>query len=189
MAKILIDLDGVHFEAEGEEPFIKELYSDFKTLFKDRPLDKKSPHSQSVPENNLDQSATKPSRRKKPSTQNKKSAGQKTRPRNSPQVVNNLPLDDLKEAYEQKKPKSNSELLLTFAAFLRDRHEIEPCTIDQLYTCYWALRTELKIPKAFKQAIIDTKNKKHWLDLTEDGNVKITNIGENALHHELGKDG
>ncbi len=40
-------------------------------------------------------------------------------------------------------------------------------------------------PEKFKQAFIDTKNKKAWVDVDEDGNLHLTPRGRNLVEHDL----
>ena len=187
MAKLLIEIGTVKLELEGTEEFLREMYGEFK-----HQINTASPHQF------LAQDAASPNtesickeqpalRRKRTASTPKTTKATQTKSSQEPSVDSSLPISELKEYFDNRRPKNNPECIIVFAAYLRDKHNISPCTIDQLYTCFWSLRKEIKIPRRFRQAVIDTKNKKKWVEWVDENSIQITNIGENALHHEIGQ--
>jgi hypothetical protein len=80
--------------------------------------------------------------------------------------------------------KNNFMSNLLFVYYLKSYcSEIGSITLDHIYTCY--KNVSIKAPLNLYQSIIDTKNRKGWLDTTNMNDIKITTGGENAVEHEF----
>ncbi len=184
VARLSIEIAGNKFDAEGDEGFLRELYNDFYAKLDMLHQMKPDHDAPDVPvtadvEEGEKREIVRKSRKPKAKTA-------KPSKSNNIEIDHNLKLDGLTDFFENYKPRGNPEVIVVFAAYLRDKHGLEPCTQNQIYTCYWALRKFVKIPRNMRQALIDTKNKKKWLEL-EGENVRITPMGENALNYEIGQ--
>jgi hypothetical protein len=181
--KLRIDLSSGILDVEGSEELVREIYLDFK----DKINTLASSTAQSEPQNT--QAATKKQKKPKPSNEKSTVAGKsKKQAQSKPVFDSSLDLTKLEQFFDEKKPSNHSEKILVFAAFLRDELSLEPCTVDQVYTCYETLKSKTKIPEAFRQAFINAKNKTHFIDYDgKTGEISITFPGNNHLNHTMGK--
>ncbi|MSP42968.1 MAG: hypothetical protein EXR08_06325 [Alphaproteobacteria bacterium] len=67
----------------------------------------------------------------------------------TPSFNKNLDLAKLENFYDRCLPKNHSEKILIFSVFLRDELKIDPCTANDIYTCYNNLKLKDKRPTAF----------------------------------------
>ncbi|MCF1707404.1 hypothetical protein L0V05_01105 [Tabrizicola sp. J26] len=190
MPRLVIDIRAGHLEVEGSEEFIRSIFEDFRTNIGGK-LGETEDAASELPDDDRAIAPTsnrqRPKRRRSSSTAASNGSEGKKSPLSNPEIDPTLKIDDLKSFFLQRKPTGNPQILLVIIAYLRDTLDMYPATVNQIYTCYWALRSEIKIPAKFRQAIIDTVNKKKWLEWKSQETVAITNIGENALNHEIGK--
>lgn len=82
-----------------------------------------------------------------------------------------------KDFYNEKKPRSAQEFNAVAVYYLKRVLELEVATLDHAYTCYREVPKEVKVPKAFKQSFIDTKNRGGWIEFDTDGNLLIPHRG------------
>ena len=66
---------------------------------------------------------------------------------------------------------------------------MEPCTANDIYTCYFTLKSKTKMPGAFVQAIRDAHNKMHYINFASVDDIRVTIAGNNHFEHELAKAG
>lgn len=181
-SRLIIDLRSGHLEVEGSEEFIREIYHDYKAQLSNT----LGLVAEESPEDPIKgEKKTKPRRRKATQASSASSTEKRKSVIDDLKVISDLKIDKLPDFFQTKSPKGNPQILLVFAAFLRDEIQSNPCSVDELYTCYWAMKKTVKMPVKFRQAIIDTVNKKKWLEWKSSTQVSITSIGENVLNHEL----
>lgn len=198
-SRLQIRLGEVLLDVEGDPTLVLEVYRDFRDRivrnFKTDGLvgpDAVAPASPSVSEDPAPIAQVEPrevaarrkgARRKRPSA----NGGEPRTEAYTPTMIKNLDLRGLPEFYAKFKPKSHSEKILIFAEFLKDKGH-EPCTADQIFTCYAFARVER--PKAFRQAIIDAHGLKHgFIDYKTVGDIRVTHLGEDHLNFHMAKAG
>jgi hypothetical protein len=179
MAKLTVNLSDGSIEIEGDEKFILTAFADVRTALKDLegfqafnpkpdPVAAKAP-ADAVPDET-------PSQKAKPA--NTKSAAGSKKPQ--PTLNPHLDLSALSDYVKHYKPKKNTERILVFAAFLRDKLSISPCSSDDIYSCFHSLRSEMKIPEAFQKNMNDTKSE-GFIEYVKLSEVSIPIMGENQL--------
>jgi hypothetical protein len=85
--------------------------------------------------------------------------------------------------YEEKRPKNAFEFNAVGVYYLKKMLELPTVSFDQLYTCYTEVKFEK--PDHFRQSIIDTKNKKGWVDINEAGELDIPHRGVSFVEDKL----
>lgn len=88
-----------------------------------------------------------------------------------------------KEFVADKKPKSEGEFWAVSTYYLQKLRGISPVTLDHIYTCYAEIKR--KPPTAFRQTLINTKNRHGWIEPDEHGNVNIPHRGVVYVDHDL----
>lgn len=189
--KLAINLKEGTVEVEGDEAFVRFIYDDFKeSLSKHAAL-------RTAPQPALDQAAERPllttgdskrikkspARKKGGSGDNEKSRGAHTKPKYNAK----LDLTRLPEFYDEWKPSGNSEKILVFAVFLRDHLRISPCSADDIFTCFFGLKSKTKTPEAFQQAFINAKNRTHYIEFKSTDSIEITIAGDNWFTEQAKK--
>jgi hypothetical protein len=102
-----------------------------------------------------------------------------------PKFNSALNLGELASFYDTWAPANNSEKILVFATFIRDRLEVAPCSADDIYTCFFTLKSKTKTPEAFVQAFRDAHNKTHFIDFVSLQEIRITIAGDNHFNAKL----
>ncbi len=102
-----------------------------------------------------------------------------------PAVIKDLKLDGLREYYRGFAARTHTEKVLIFATFLRDEKGFNPCTANQIYTCYRFVAE--RTPDALLQAIRDASKKKDYVDYQSTESITVTPIGDNVFLHDLAK--
>jgi hypothetical protein len=99
-----------------------------------------------------------------------------------------LDLSKLKEFVNQYEPKNVAERILLYAEFLQRVLEKEPCTVNQIYSCFFELRTEESIPKVFGQNLINARGDAYgYIDFTTINDIRITTVGMNHFNLKMTK--
>lgn len=188
-SKVLINVFEGSVHVEGEEDFVREVYSDFKTLMIE--MMKDAPHSKCAsvaPPEEVGPQKAKAKKRaptKKPSNSSAQASG--INPDN-PSLDKNLDTSGIDTFYSQYAPKNHSEKILIFMRFLKDTAGIEDPNTDQIYTCYNAVGE--KPAAAFAQSFRDTSSKKFgYIDYNSASDISLTFIGNNHFDHDLKKKG
>lgn len=188
-SKLLINVFEGSVHVEGEEDFVREVYSDFKTLMIE--MMKGAPDTKRVsvapPEEVVPQKAKVKKRTpaKKPSNSSAQVSG--INPDN-PSLDKNLDTSGIDTFYSQYAPKNHPEKILIFMRFLNDKAEIEDPSTDQIYTCYNAVGE--KPAAAFAQSFRDTSSKKFgYIDYNSANDISLTFIGNRHFDHDLKKKG
>lgn len=90
----------------------------------------------------------------------------------------------LKDYFGKYTTKNNFEYNIVILSYLKNELKEPNVGINHIYTCYKTLG--LKIP-SIKQSLLDTKNRKGWIDTSSTDDLKITVAGENFMDHEITK--
>lgn len=83
----------------------------------------------------------------------------------------------------EKQPKTASDFNAVATYYLIKIAGAKEATMDQIYTCYAEVKK--KPADHFKQSLIDTKNKKGYIDFTESGTVTLPHRGVVFVEHDL----
>lgn len=183
ITKLTINLRDGLLEAEGEESFVRSIYQDFRDQVVKAATLKVVPVT---PFEQLDQSSAMPpiSQRSSKSRRNSSDGGKGKAADYKPSFKQHN-LADLGEFYDAFAPSNHNEKILCFAVFLRDRLKIAPCTADDIYSCYFTLKTRTKTPEAFQQAFITAKNRTHFIEVEWPEKIEITIAGDNFYNDKL----
>jgi hypothetical protein len=101
-----------------------------------------------------------------------------------PSRDNSIDLAKLKEFVAPLKTKNAAEKILVYAQFLREKLGIDPCTVDQIYTCFQHMKD--KTPQAFGQVFINTRGDAYgYIEFAGTQDIKITIAGDNHFNHEI----
>lgn len=194
-ARLSINLSEGTVEAEGSEEFVRFIYQDFKESLSRhvvRPLtERPSEHTALPPQPALLSDQSKEPQ-KRPSRNPAKTAKTKDskKQRNAdykPTFNKDLDLTGLDTFYDEFKPEKHAEKILLFAIFFRDRLRIEPCSANDIFTCYFALQTRTTAPTAFVQAFYDAQRKTHFIDFASLTEIRVTIAGNNFFNEVLTK--
>lgn len=93
--------------------------------------------------------------------------------------------ESLNDFIAKYSPKSGFEYNVLFVYYLEKIIGEQGITPDHVYSCYKAIQH--KFPSNLYQSIVDTSNRKGWLNTTNVNDIKITTSGENAVEHDLMK--
>lgn len=182
--KLTINLHDGILDVEGSEEFVRSIYHDFKERAEKAVIQTAIPKQLEqtlIPADKLRVEKTKKTNPSYPESRKTKSTEYR------PTFNTSLNLVSLNEFYSAIKPSSHPEKILCFAIFLRDQCSISPCTADDIYTCYFTLKSETKIPEAFVQAFRDTQSKKHFIEFKSPQHIEITIAGENYFNSTMKK--
>lgn len=189
--KLVINLrDGI-IDVEGEQNFVQSIYDDFKEQITKAVKAKPSPPKQlehHADDGQLDDNDDTPQHKDKT---RKPTSGAKNGKAKSgdykPTFKSDLDLTALREFYNQYAPSNHPEKILIFATFLRDHLKLEPCTADDIFTCYFTVKDRTETPRAFLQAFRDTHNKTHYIDFVSTQSIRVTIPGNNHFNQTLKK--
>jgi hypothetical protein len=177
-AKLNIDLKQGLLHVEGTEEFVRSIYDDFKSR--------------------LTAAAATQTPAPIPAAGNNgggKGEGRKSSPRTKSgrgefEPVFNRDLDTSKVAayYGQFEAKNHPEKILVFSMFLKEVLNMEKITGNDIFTCYTAMKSETKTPKAFAQALRDAEGKNfHYIEVKAWDDIIVPISGSNYFHHDLKK--
>ena len=213
--RLKIDLAQGILEVEGSETFVKAIYADFKANFVDNESadeatttpDPKRTRTRKSPRTQVKSTPKKPARKKPkaaepvaPSPENETTPAlevdetAETKPRvGKPtySVVETLNLGaangrpSLVEFMDNKVPITNEERNLVFVHYLQHTLNIEPITINHLYTCYKAAK--IRTPHNIENSLKITANQRHWIKIAKDGTLTVTPAGKLYVEKQLPK--
>jgi hypothetical protein len=190
-AKLKIDLTHGIIDVEGTEEFVLTVYKDFKEKL-DRMQERepiKQTHDHVPPKEH--QVAITTGKQKASGTQpkaKKKSSNQ------SPSLVKELDLsgngkcERLKDFYNHYEAKTNFEKNLIFVYYLQEKLGLTGISVDHVFSCYRDV-PGIKSPEALRQSLVDTSNRRGWVDTSNTEDIKVTIGGVNYLEHDLPKKG
>lgn len=188
-AKLSIDIRSGLLEVEGEESFVKSVYDDFRKLMEAAPARAVKQDAEVVPPTADPIAAGAPPAGKRPRKKavrtNDSSEKGVSVSAYQPKFLATLDTMGLKEFYAGYAPNNHSEKILIFLRFLKDMHNIEPASFDQVFTCYQTLRE--RVPLKFAQAFLDCRSKHHFIDFSTIDDVRVAIPGNNHFNHDLAK--
>jgi len=186
MVKLRIDLNARSLEVEGDEAFVREIYSDFREqiLGMLSEMDSAGPGRATAP--------GAPSSSEPAPRTGKKSAGGNRREQ---AYAINKDLDlygksgkqKLVDFYREKRPSTAIERNTVFVYYLKNILGYSPVTLADVYTCYSALKSEgVRSPGSFKQSIADTSSRKYgYIDAKNMEDLGIPLRGTQFVEHDL----
>jgi len=178
-AKLNIDLKQGLLHVEGTEEFVRAIYDDFKsrlTAAAAVPPVEAAP----APANN-NGGGGKSEMTRRTSVRTKSSRGDFV-----PQFNRELDTSKLAAFYNLYEPKNHAEKILIFCMFLQDELKVEKITGNDIFTCYTAMKSATKTPKAFPQALRDAEGKSfHYIEVKAWDDIVVPISGSNHFHHDL----
>jgi hypothetical protein len=186
--KLAINLSEGTVQVEGSEEFVRFIYQDFRdSLSKQvvvRPFSARSIEANSTPP--LLEGESKAPKRSARKTSTSGSSEKQRSVIYKPKFNTQLDLSGLEQLFDEWKPENNFEKILIFAAFLRDKLNIAPCSADDIYTCFATLnrKGKTKIPEAFVQAFRDAQHRTHYIEFKSLQEIEITIPGDNRLNEK-----
>jgi len=90
--------------------------------------------------------------------------------------------ESLKDFYTKYQVKNNMDRNIVILYYLRRVIGEENLGVNHIYTCYKHLSQ--KVPNIY-QSLLDTKNRKGWVDTSNTDDLKVTVAGENYIEHEI----
>lgn len=185
MAKIFVDAKQGVIEIEGDEQFVLTAYASVQSSLNsfDEPITPE-PHTTGAPKVVADASTSKAKGQKTKSKSPAKPSG----PSKSSGIAKyydakfdpNLDFSGLKDFMGTYNPATNMTRNLVFAAFLREKLGLSPCTADAIYSCYYSLKSELSIPEAFGKSLNDSRSE-GFISYNGPSDITIPTVGENKL--------
>lgn len=170
-------------EVEGDEALVRLVYEDFK----------KGLLSNAAPAASAERAAEReePLREEKPARRARRPKANgdngKAKVEYTPAFKKELDLAKLDDFYSQFAPKNHSEKILIFATFLRDVLKIEPCSADDIFTCYKWLKSKTQIPIAFVQAFRDAQHRVNVIEFNSPTDIKVSIAGLNYFERTLAR--
>jgi hypothetical protein len=182
--KLHINLSQGVLDVEGEESFVKSIYEDFreealKNFSSTAKPDQAPGATPQAPAGGGTGGTKKRAAGKKTSAGKTKSSDYK------PKFKSDLDLSGLKPFYDQFAPKNHSEKILIFAQFLSEQLGIDPCAADDIYSCYFTLKTDTRTPQAFVQALRDAQKHKGYINFNSLEDINVSIAGSNHFHQGL----
>lgn len=183
--KLKVDLTLGHFEAEGDDETVKELYLHFMENHKYRGnINSDAANEEKGLESELNfptvPVATTPEKKKKIQ---KKSSSQRIYKMSS-EITDNPLSKGLKKFHDGFILSSNEQRVTLFVYFLSKNMNIPMVTEDHIYTCFNLVA--VKKPTVLNQQIRNAKQK-GWLNHDDWQDIKVTSPGENLIEHDLAK--
>lgn len=186
--KLKMDLSQGLIEVEGTEKIVMAIYTDFKDKIES-----------GIPVQSENQTSERPRKNPKPKkakTVGQESAvpvikGKKKSGSSMPSIVKDLDLSGrkkggrLKDFYSLYDAMTNFDRNLIFVYYLQEKLGVKDISVDHIFTCYRDIG--LKVPKALHQSLLDTNNRKGWIDTSDTGKLSVTIPGVNYLEHDMPK--
>ena len=172
----MINISVCLLEVSGEESFVKEIYNDFKIILKDTNYDKSNTNDSK----NKDKNTNENKNERKPKQQINKEA---------PKLLSDLNLipqdgkQSLKDFIKNYNSNSSEELNLFYSYYLKKILKIDNVTIDHIFSCY--KHTGKKPPTNLYQTLVNTKNRKGWLNINNINDIKVTINGDNYVEFDF----
>jgi hypothetical protein len=189
--KLVINLKDGIIQAEGGEDFVREVYNDFKEVVSKRTFIPATPAPaaiEQIPSSDDEGEAQRSSAgnakgkaKRQMGAGNKGSGDAAFKPKFDP----DLDLTGIDDFYAKCAPTNNSEKILVFAAFLRDKLGKAICTAHEIYTCYFTMKED--IPTAFAQAFHNCRSRTHYIKYTTMSDIEVTIPGNNWLNAQAKK--
>lgn len=189
-AKIHINLRLGLIEAEGDDAFVRTVYADFKERLH-ASSDREDDTENEAPKNAGNGSNVRAPGRKArlPSATHRKGNGEGKAgsaggiSRYEPKRDPDLDLGELADFMSRFEPKGNPERYLLYAWFLKEKAGKEPCSIDDIYSCFLEMKDD--IPVRMGQNLIDTRARNGFLKFSSPHDITITTVGINHFNKKI----
>ncbi|MBL8548479.1 MAG: hypothetical protein JNJ73_00735 [Hyphomonadaceae bacterium] len=187
--KLKIDFRNATFEGEGEPEDVNKAYDSFREKL-EAYLTKHSvkptkPAPDDEDDDDLEGATTVAeaiSRRKNRRPRKSAAASSSSVGQYAPALDKDLDIAGLSDFYRPWAPRSHAEKILIFAKFLEDVRSIKPCTADQIFTCYCAVKE--KIPEAYVQALRDASGSRNgYIAYNSPTDISVSIMGLNHFAH------
>jgi hypothetical protein len=191
--KLVINLMEGIVEVEGTEDFVRFIYQDFKENLSKQVIIRPAASLplQREPEQRLLAKEDKELPKKTAEVPRKPAASGEKKKSGSgaykPTFNSKINLTGVETFYDELKPENNSECIVVFAAFLRDRVQMSKCSANDLFTCFFTLKSKTKIPTDMPQAIKNAKHRTHFIEYETIESIEITSAGDNWLEAQAKK--
>ncbi len=181
ITKLKLDPTTGTIEVEGDEKVVMEIYRDYKeSLFLPKAASGQLDESKvALPLANVTNSTSD----KQEATPKKKRRSNKEQYDDSVLGFDLEDVNSLRSFYESKNPQSGFERNAVFVFFMQKKKNMTGITPGHIYGCYNVIG--VRFPAALKQSILDTSNKKKWLDSSDTNNITLTLAGEAFVSHNL----
>lgn len=191
-AKLRINLADGLIEAEGDEGFVTKVYEDFKDRlegFKEGQERRENTEHGAIanPSRNTPRKARSAPRAAKKSNGEAKTSSAGGISRYEPKRDADLDLAELADFVGKFEPKGNPERYLLYAWFLKEKLGKDPCSIDELYSCFLEMKDD--IPVRMGQNLIDTRARNGFLKFTTPHDISITATGINQFNKKITRKG
>ncbi len=186
MTKLKIDLKSGLLEVEGEENFVRGVYTDYKdvlTLAISRRSEERlqettvavASHDEAPGLEAKKKIDKLPKQTKRKSMESYKMLGD----------LNLNPQDgiSLRDFIDCKDPTDAQETNAAVVFYLQKKLNITMITPDHIYTCYKSITK--KVPTALLQSLKDTMRRKAWIDVSDMTKIHLTTAGENFVEYDL----
>jgi hypothetical protein len=172
-SRLIVDLSTGHLEVTGSEELVKHIFNEFRAEIASKGL--KSHPKEAVP---VEESG----RVHRESTPKK--GGQK-KASASADVNKDLDTSGVEDYFDKYDPKSDAERAMIFVKFLTEQKELESSSIRDVYTCFFAMKSRLKLPNMASLLSNDYTRTKFFTQ--QDGAVMLTRLGETHFSQKLKK--
>ncbi|MBX3500340.1 MAG: hypothetical protein KF889_12905 [Alphaproteobacteria bacterium] len=191
-AKLHINLTQGLIEAEGDETFVRVVYDDFKERLRAQPAKQQTLHAANKEgeQPNAQDTARRPKARRRAAAPKTSTRGE-AEPKGSaggmtsyePRRLPDLDLSHLADFVKSFTFKGNPERYVVYTQFLKEKLQIEPCTIDHLYSCFDEMKDTL--PTNMGQNLVDTRLRNSFLKFTTPQDIQLTVTGINHYNKML----
>lgn len=171
-SRLIVDLSTGHLEVSGSEDLVKHIFNEFREEISSRAVRKADP-----PET-VD-NEKKPAREAAP----KKASSKKTSA--SSDVNKDLDTLGLEDFFAPFEAKGDAERAMIFIKFLQEQKKMTTCTLSDVYTCFFALKSKLKLP-SITSLIKNDASRTKFFSVSE-GNMSLTRLGETHFSQKLKK--
>lgn len=185
ISRIRVNLNSREFEVEGSEDFIRSYGPNIQS-FLDELATKEPSSTRATSRMSGSKNSPKPVESKNASSTGKgkgKSLKETIKINPNLNLRGNGQIKSFKDFFSEKKPKKGPEFNAISIYYLQEQLALSPVTLSDVYTCYKEVGQ--RPTENFKQALIDTKNKKGWIDIDDEGNLTKTPRGSILVEHDL----
>ncbi|HEX9722210.1 MAG TPA: hypothetical protein VGA53_03005 [Candidatus Paceibacterota bacterium] len=167
--KLTINVRDGTLAIEGEESLVREVYQDFRDFLQAGSLPRGSGKAEGAYGGSKAAGRVQETYTSVPSLELSSKGGKQ----------------DLQDFFAQKQPVTAFEHNVVFVYYLQKIQNMSAITLDHIYTCY--KYAGAKLPSAFRQSVVDTSHKKHFLDTRSLKDIRVATKGENYVDYQLPK--
>jgi hypothetical protein len=194
--KIKLRLGDFEIEIEGEKDIVQKEFNSLKEnglgeLFNSVPVNVSLNNTPETKPKTVEteavlskKSKSEPKKEKKGNSVKKKSASAQSYSMLADLNLRTSEGKSLEDYYNSFVITTNMERNITILYYLKKILEIENVGPNHIYTCY--KKVGVKIPNIY-QGLIDTKNRKGWIETHNMEDLQVSVSGENYIEHEAPK--